>query len=1159
MVTAIPKDIKASLYIDGKPAEQSIKAVSQVTRTLERELNSLTIGTEEFNKKLKEVAANKKYLKELKDEVNGVGGAFNKLKAELGSLGTLAAGYLGFEFVSSQFQSMIANNAKVSDSLADLRRVIGLNEEEVRGLDKALKAIDTRTSTGGLREIAIIAGKLGVAKNDIVAFTKATDMLVVALGDELGSADQITTQLGKILNVFDGKVTGDNITELGNAMVKLANDGVASAGFIADFTQRVSGIAKTANLSLGATVGLAAGLEELGARSESSSTAMQKLLTDIGGDLPKAAKFAKMNVAEFSQLFAAEPQEALLRYAEGLTKNKVAFSEVSKELAAAGEEGARSVDVITKLGQKGDFLRGKIESGTKALRDNTEITEAFRLKNETLGSTLDKISKWFAGIATSPVVTGALTTLANGFANLVGITKRHSQELEIERMALNKMEFQIISVNTKSADRIKLIEELKSKYPQLLSFLNAEKATNLDIAKAIRMVNDELVNKIILAKADEKIDEENKKRAEIRMQRLNIEDKIREKLVKVSAAFPEFKLVKDGTMTEAQILNDLLGKIIDKRNKLGQVSGGIFDKSYGAGALLFQYNRVVAAENESTRNTGLMEQNRKELKEKLGIKDAVVPKDKVINTPAVILPPSGLTTEQQTAAENAKKQALAEFEKLDDEYKKLNLQRLNDQLSANEKEVKQEADKYQALIDKEKEFLLLKGATPEQKKKTEDNITQLGLDKGKAEADLRVRQEVEMIRKIEDLHIQLTQIQENELQKQKTQINKFYDEQERLNAGNDKAIALLKIKREQEIAAAVLRTKEALQKDIDKIENKETEPQNNKQKLDKKLLDIKIAYDNERNLLKAKYGGMLELEEEYQAALAIIQGRERASKQAATDAFNKANADDLFEITINTATQASDATFQIIANSRRANLDRDISALEQKRKAELDNTDLTEQQRNEINKKYDEQIKQEKLRAWKAEQKAALAQVVINGAVAVTKALAQVGPLGAFVIPSIIAGTLLQSGVILSQKPPEYAEGGMSNENPSGYVSKATIFNNSASGRPFVAGEKGKEWIAPNWMVNSPRFANIIGTLEVARKEKRMFASGGFNDSSNSTPTFGGLNFDKLEALITASIGEQRASIAEQRRFNSLPIVNVYADKEEYERKLERDRARQMA
>ncbi len=126
---------------------------------------------------------------------------------------------------------MVTGAGKLSDQLADLRRVTGLTADQANQLNESLLKIDSRTSADGLREIAIIAGKLGVAKEDILGFTEAVNKLVVALGDELGDADQITTQLGKILNVFDGEITGDNISKLGNAIVDLANKGVATGAF----------------------------------------------------------------------------------------------------------------------------------------------------------------------------------------------------------------------------------------------------------------------------------------------------------------------------------------------------------------------------------------------------------------------------------------------------------------------------------------------------------------------------------------------------------------------------------------------------------------------------------------------------------------------------------------------------------------------------------------------------------------------------------------------------------------------------------------------------------------------------------------------------------------------------------------------------------------
>jgi hypothetical protein len=63
-------------------------------------------------------------------------------------------------------------------------------------------------------------------------------------------------------------------------------------------------------------------------------------------------------------------------------------------------------------------------------------------------------------------------------------------------------------------------------------------------------------------------------------------------------------------------------------------------------------------------------------------------------------------------------------------------------------------------------------------------------------------------------------------------------------------------------------------------------------------------------------------------------------------------------------------------------------------------------------------------------------------------------------------------------------------------VKNETLFN-SASGQPFIAGEKGAEWIAPNWMLKEPVTANYISMLEAVRMN-RSFASGGPTSPMNN-------------------------------------------------------------
>jgi hypothetical protein len=136
-------------------------------------------------------------------------------------------------------------------------------------------------------------------------------------------------------------------------------------------------------------------MEELGGRVESSTTAIQKLIVHIAADIPKAAKIAGMGAEEFKKLFAQDATEGLLRFSEGLVKNKESFNEIVNSLKDAGEEGARVIETITKMGTSADILRQRIDLGKKSIQESSAINEGFALKNETLGATLDKLGKEF--------------------------------------------------------------------------------------------------------------------------------------------------------------------------------------------------------------------------------------------------------------------------------------------------------------------------------------------------------------------------------------------------------------------------------------------------------------------------------------------------------------------------------------------------------------------------------------------------------------------------------------------------------------------------------------------------------------------------------------------------------------------------------------------
>ncbi len=128
---------------------------------------------------------------------------------------------------------------------------------------------------------------------------------------------------------------------------------------------------------------------------------------------------------------------------------------------------------------------------------------------------------------------------------------------------------------------------------------------------------------------------------------------------------------------------------------------------------------------------------------------------------------------------------------------------------------------------------------------------------------------------------------------------------------------------------------------------------------------------------------------------------------------------------IDQAKVVSDTVFTINQNRRNAETEQLLTSLNEQRDAELSNKNLTDAQRLQIEKRYQEQERRLKQQAFEADRAAAIAQAIINGALAVSKTLAVYGwtPAAA---PGIIAATVAtaaQIAVIQSTPIPQFADG----------------------------------------------------------------------------------------------------------------------------------------
>ncbi|HJP63203.1 MAG TPA: hypothetical protein VJ844_07150 [Mucilaginibacter sp.] len=210
---------------------------------------------------------------------------------------------------------------------------------------------------------------------------------------------------------------------------------------------------------------------------------------------------------------------------------------------------------------------------------------------------------------------------------------------------------------------------------------------------------------------------------------------------------------------------------------------------------------------------------------------------------------------------------------------------------------------------------------------------------------------------------------------------------------------------------------------------------------------------------------------------------------------------------LDNAQKISDSVFTVVTKGIEQRNDAQIRGLEETRKAIDNNASLSA-----ADKKTQENIiyKQEdavKLKSFKAEQKANIGQAIMNGALAITKAEAELGPIaGTIAIAAIVANTAAQVATIERQQPPPklatYAKGGYFQSDGKGAVLPG--YSRTDNTNAYL---RSGEAVVVSEAIRDPWARNLVSAINVAyggrdfsiANPSRGYAVGGiFTDGGNA-------------------------------------------------------------
>lgn len=396
------------VYIDGTEVENSVNGINREIRKLKGEMRNLTIGTEEYERKARQLRELDGILQRHRRNIRGVGEEYTSLSARLGKLADgfnrymgLAAGAVGaVTGLTMTVRKTVEDYAKMQEAESQVRKYTGMTADEVHRLNEEFKKMDTRTSREELNALAGDAGRLGITSREaILEFVDGADKIKVALGDDLG--ENAVRDIGKLAQMFgEDKKKGlrGAMLATGSAVNELAQNSSASAGAIVEFTARLAGVAQQAGMTQAQIMGIGSVMDQNMQEIPTSATVISQLITKMMQDTGRFAKLAGKDVSEFSKLLRTDANAALVQFLQAM-KSRGGFADMAKMFDDMKMDGTRSVGVLSALAGHLDQLAEAQDLANKSYEEGVSVLNEFNVQNTTVQAELDKAKKRFADLS----------------------------------------------------------------------------------------------------------------------------------------------------------------------------------------------------------------------------------------------------------------------------------------------------------------------------------------------------------------------------------------------------------------------------------------------------------------------------------------------------------------------------------------------------------------------------------------------------------------------------------------------------------------------------------------------------------------------------------------------------------------------------------------
>ena len=293
-------------------------------------------------------------------------------------------------------------------------------------------AEDVPTDITELMAIGELGGQLGVAREDLIAFSKS--MADMSETTNLTS-EQASQAFAKIANVAGTteRMGSEAWNALGSTVVELGNNMATTENDIVSMAQRFAAVGSQAGLTEADIMALAASASSVGVQAEAGGTALQKTIATMsqavsagGQDLEQFASVAGVSADNFATAFEEDAAGAMQDFLAGLQDQGDLATSTLDDLGLGGQ---RIMTTLLSMAEAGDTTAKAMDLANTAFADSTALQEEANKRYATTESRLKMVKNQFMNMVATvggPVLSvisallSAISPLITAFGEWLG-------------------------------------------------------------------------------------------------------------------------------------------------------------------------------------------------------------------------------------------------------------------------------------------------------------------------------------------------------------------------------------------------------------------------------------------------------------------------------------------------------------------------------------------------------------------------------------------------------------------------------------------------------------------------------------------------------------------------------------------------------------------